>query len=196
MMTSRSEYRLTLRQDNADIRLLPRSEEIGLARAEDLERTRRRKAEAEAEIERLDHTFLSPSSELNEFLLSIGETAVSTGVSLGALLRRPKTDYALLAPFDKKRPNLSPATQSLVETSVKYEGYIKCEQDKIEQMRRLEARTLPEDLDYSSIGVLRLEARQKFDKIRPRSVGQASRISGVSPADMTALIIWLDTNGK
>ncbi|MBR6772010.1 MAG: tRNA uridine-5-carboxymethylaminomethyl(34) synthesis enzyme MnmG [Clostridia bacterium] len=196
MMTSRSEYRLTLRQDNADIRLLPRSEEIGLARAEDLERTRRRKAEAEAEIERLEHTFISPSSELNEFLLSIGETAVSTGVSLGALLRRPKTDYALLAPFDKKRPNLSPATQSLVETSVKYEGYIKCEQDKIEQMRRLEARTLPEDLNYSSIGVLRLEARQKFDKIRPRSVGQASRISGVSPADMTALIIWLDTNGK
>ena len=196
MMTSRSEYRLTLRQDNADIRLLPRSEEIGLARAEDLERTRQRKAEAEAEIERLDHTFLSPSEELNEFLLSIGETAVSTGVSLGALLRRPRTDYEMLAPFDKKRPVLSPATQSLVETSVKYEGYIKCEQDKIEQMRKLEARTLPDDLDYSSIGVLRLEARQKFDKIRPRSVGQASRISGVSPADMTALIIWLDTNGK
>ena len=196
MMTSRSEYRLTLRQDNADIRLLPRALQIGLARPEDIARTQARQAKAEAEAQRLEHTHLSPSDELNGFLESIGETPVTTGVSLAALLRRPRTDYEMLSPFDPKRPDLDPGTRSLVETNIKYAGYIKCEQDKIEQMRRLEARVLPDDIDYNAIPVLRLEARQKFDKIRPRSVGQASRISGVSPADMTALIIWLDTNKK
>ncbi len=196
MMTSRSEYRLTLRQDNADIRLLPRTREIGLAKAEDIARTEARRTAAEAEAQRLEHTHLSPTEKLNEFLAGIGETPVSTGVSLAALLRRPRTDYEMLAPFDPGRPELPAGTKSLVETNIKYEGYIKCEQEKIEQMRRLESRLLPPDIDYSQIPVLRLEARQKFDKIRPASVGQASRISGVSPADMTALIIWLDTRGK
>ncbi|MDD6262051.1 MAG: tRNA uridine-5-carboxymethylaminomethyl(34) synthesis enzyme MnmG [Clostridiales bacterium] len=196
MMTSRSEYRLSLRQDNADIRLLPRAKEIGLARPEDILRTERRLDDAAAEEQRLEKTFLPPSERLNEFLRSVGETPVSTGISLAALLRRPKTDYASLAEFDAERPELSPGTVSLVETNVKYAGYIKCEQEKIEQMRRLEARRLPPDIDYSAIPVLRLEARQKFDRIRPASVGQASRISGVSPADMTALIIWLDSNNR
>ena len=175
---------------------MPRALQIGLARPEDIARTQARQAKAEAEAQRLEHTHLSPSDELNGFLESIGETPVTTGVSLAALLRRPRTDYEMLSPFDPKRPDLDPGTRSLVETNIKYAGYIKCEQDKIEQMRRLEARVLPDDIDYNAIPVLRLEARQKFDKIRPRSVGQASRISGVSPADMTALIIWLDTNKK
>ncbi|HIZ84362.1 MAG TPA: tRNA uridine-5-carboxymethylaminomethyl(34) synthesis enzyme MnmG [Firmicutes bacterium] len=192
MMTSRSEYRLLLRQDNADERLTPLGREIGLVDDAAWEAFRQRKAQKEAELARLRQTTLSPSAELNQLLVSRETSPLTTGARLEELLRRPRVDYASLAPFDPGRPDLPADIQERVETGIKYAGYIKRQMAQVEEMRRLECRLLPDDADYLHIDGLRSEAREKLQKVMPRSIGQAARISGVSPADISVLLIWLE----
>ena len=190
MMTSRSEYRLLLRQDNADARLTPIGHEIGLISDERYAKFLEKQGNIEAEIERLGSTFISPT-KANPLLERLGQTVLSGGASLADLLRRPSVTYEALAEIDPARPALSAREALTVETAVKYEGYIKRQRAEVERQARLEAKKLPDDIDYKSIKGLRLEAAQKLDKIRPASVGQASRISGVNPADITVLLIYL-----
>ncbi len=192
IMTSRSEYRLLLRQDNADHRLTRRGYEIGLISKERLEAVEEKYAAVEREIKRLTHTGASPSPALSAFLAEKGTTDIPGGCPLIALLRRPQLHYAELAPFDPGRPALPPEVAEQVEISAKYEGYIQRQQKQVEDFRKMESRKLPAGLDYSTIQGLRLEAREKLDAVRPLDLGQASRISGVSPADMTALMIYLE----
>ena len=154
------------------------------------ERFCRRQAEKTAERQRLHDTVLPPSDALNAVLEAAGTTPVSTGVRMEDLLRRPQITYAALAPVDKQRPALEPLVAEQLEVEIKYEGYIRREQAQIDEMRRLENRLLSPDTPYESIGGLRKEAQEKLAKIRPRSIGQASRISGVSPADVSVLIVW------
>ena len=196
MMTSRSEYRLVLRQDNADERLTPIGRRVGLVSDTRWARFTARQAMKQAELKRLETTVLSPTDALNEILVAAGTTPVTTGVRLIDLLKRPQLTYELLAPVDAARPALEPLTREQVETELKYEGYIRRELAAIHEMRRLEGRLLPEHLDYTAIRGLRLEAQEKLNLIRPRSVGQASRISGVSPSDISVLILWLSQQEK
>ena len=191
MMTSRSEYRLLHRQDNADERLSAIGREIGLVSEERFRAVQEKYAAVEAEIRRLERSHLAPSAELNEMLQSRDTAAVSTGASLADLLRRPQVSYEDLAPFDPGRPALDRAVRQQAEIRLKYEGYIKRQLRQVEEARRMEEKTLPEDLDYGAIPGLRLEAREKLQKIRPRSFGQAGRISGVSPADLSVLMVYL-----
>ncbi len=191
MMTSRSEYRLVLRQDNADERLTPIGRRVGLVSDTHWERFTARQAAKQAELQRLEKTVIPPTAQLNELLVAAGTTPVSTGVRLIDLLKRPQLDYEKLSPVDPDRPPLSRLTLEQVETELKYEGYIRRELAAIREMRRLEKRLLPEDIDYTAIHGLRLEAQEKLSAIRPLSVGQASRISGVSPSDISVLILWL-----
>ena len=192
IMTSRSEYRLLLRQDNADQRLTKRGYEIGLVSEERLRAVEEKYAAVEREIRRLTHTGAAPSPALSAFLAGKGTADVTDGCSLIALLRRPQLHYDELAPFDPTRPDLPADVAEQVEISVKYEGYIQRQQKQVEDFRKMERHKLPTDLDYSAIQGLRLEAREKLSAIRPLDLGQASRISGVSPADVTALMIWLE----
>ena len=196
MMTSRSEYRLLLRQDNADARLTPLGYEIGLISKERYQKFLHKQQLIKEEVARLESTTVAPSPTLNDLLVSRETSPISTGFKLGELIRRPQVSYQDLAPFDPQRPALPAAVAEEAEILLKYEGYIKKQQLEVEQMRRLEARLLPEDTDYASITGLRLEAAEKLGKIRPRSVGQASRISGVSPADISVLFIWLEHRQK
>ncbi len=191
MMTSRSEYRLLLRQDNADLRLTPLGYEIGLISEERYQRFLTKKQQIEEEIERLYSVTLSPTEEIQSYLESIGSTPLKSGIKMAELLKRPQVSYSDLAVFDVNRPQLSSQVCEQAEISIKYEGYIKRQMLQAEQFKKLEGKLLPEDIDYSGIEGLRLEARQKLDKIRPKSLGQASRISGVSPADITVLMIYL-----
>ena len=193
MMTSRSEYRLILRQDNADLRLTPRGREIGLISQERYERFLAKKALIEAEIERVEAKTISPKVA-NPLLESLGSTPLSTGVKLGELLRRPELNYEVLASIDPERPELSADVREQVYIQIKYDGYIKKQLEQVEKYRKLEAKLIPDSIDYDKVDGLRIEARQKLSKIRPRSVGQASRISGVSPADMNVLLIYLQIN--
>lgn len=195
MMTSRSEYRLSLRQDNADRRLAEKGWKLGLRSRESYERTLRKYEMVDAEMERAEHTHLAPSAALNAYLAEKGETPVASGVSLADLLRRPSIGYDVVERFDANCPDLPAAVREQVVTGLKYAGYIRREAEKIAQIAKMDAMPLPNDLDYAQIPVLRLEARQKFNRIRPTSLGQAGRISGVSPADITALIVWLEANG-
>ncbi len=190
MMTSRSEYRLLLRQDNADLRLTPLGYEAGLISETRYQAFLHKKEKEDLEINRLEHTHLSPA-EANPFLESLGETPVKSGVSLADLLRRPPVSYKTLAQIDPERPNLSPMIALTVETSIKYAGYANRQISEIERRRKLEQKPLPPELDYQSIRGLRLEAAQKLSKIRPMTIGQASRISGVNPADISVLLIYL-----
>ena len=192
MMTSRSEFRLILRQDNADERLTPIGWEIGLVTADFYEKFLTQKALKEAEIKRLETVTLSATDTLNDYLVSRGTSPLSSGIRISELMRRPQVDYKSLAPFDTTRPQLNELTIEKVETEIKYEGYIKKQLAHVAEMRRLEVRKLPEDINYTSITGLRSEAIEKLEKVRPLSIGQASRISGVSPADIGVLLIWLD----
>lgn len=195
MMTSRSEYRLILRQDNADERLMPRGRELGLVDDDTWERYLARLAQKEAEIERLEKTVIPPSDALNEMLVSRETSAVVGGVHLAELIRRPQIDYACLAEFDKDRPELPFDVAEKAEIEIKYAGYIKKQLAQANELRRLEKRLIPDNINYSEITGLRLEAAEKLEKIRPASIGQAVGISGVNPADITVLLIWLDKQG-
>ena len=196
MMTSRSEYRLVLRQDNADLRLTRIGHAIGLVSDERLAEVEAKGAAIRAEIRRITHNGVAPSAELSAFLKEKGTADVTDGCALAALLRRPEIHYADLEPFDPNWPNLPADIAEQVEISVKYEGYIQRQQKQVEDFERMEQRLLPPELDFHAIQGLRLEAREKLSEVRPANLGQASRISGVSPADMAALMIWLEHRGR
>lgn len=191
MMTSRSEYRLILRQDNADTRLTPLGREIGLISDSRWQSFIQKQEQKKAEYKRLKKTVISPSDELNEILVSRETSPVTTGIRLIDLIKRPQLGYDALKDIDRTRPDLDPNIFEQVEIEVKYEGYIKRQEAQIEQMRRLENKSLPKNTDYNTIAGLRLEAQEKLNKIKPQNIGQASRISGVSPADISVLVIWL-----
>lgn len=192
MMTSRSEYRLLLRQDNADKRLTPLGYQLGLIAQERYESFQRKQKQVEEEIRRLHKTSISPGGELNSMLEAKGTAPLATGCKLADLLRRPQLYYEDLRPFDQGNPGLSKEVSKEAEIEIKYAGYIDKQMAQVEQMRRLESRLLPQDLDYSSIKGLCLEAIEKLDRVKPLNLGQASRISGVSPADISVLVIWLE----
>ena len=192
IMTSRSEYRLLLRQDNADLRLTRRGYEAGLVSGERLRAVEAQYAAVSREIKRLARTGASPSPELSAFLASKDTADAAGGSPLDALLRRPRIHYDELAPFDPGRPDLPPDVREQVEISVKYEGYIRRQQSQVEDFKKMASHRLPDGIDYSSIQGLRLEAREKLAAVRPLDLGQASRISGVSPADIAALMIYLE----
>ena len=192
MMTSRTEYRLIHRQDNADRRLAACGRRVGLVSNERFKQVEEKYAAVDREMKRLEHTGAPPSPELDALLADRGEPPCPHGARLVDLLRRPRLSYGDLAPFDPARPVLSQEITQQVEISVKYAGYIDRQNRQVEEMRKLEDKPLPPDVDYLSIQGLRLEARQKLDKIRPLNLGQASRVSGVSPADVTALMIYLE----
>lgn len=191
MMTSRSEYRLLLRQDNADRRLCAIGHRIGLVSAERLRAVEEKYAAVEQEVKRLTHTGVAGSDALNALLMQRGTAPVADGARLIDLLRRPQVSYDDLRPFDPGAPALDKAVREQVEITVKYEGYIRRQQRQVEEFEQLEKHALPDDMDYSDIQGLRLEAREKLSAVRPLNLGQASRISGVSPADIGALMIWL-----
>lgn len=195
MMTSRSEYRLVLRQDNADERLTPIGHEIGLISESRWEKFCEKQAMKEAERKRVEKLVLSPTQKLNDLLVSRETSPVTSGVHLSELLKRPQLNYAALAPVDKDRPDYPAAVFENVEIELKYEGYIRRQKADIAEMRRLEKKLLPKHTDYETIEGLRMEAREKLNKVRPANIGQASRISGVSPADISVLLIWLAKEG-
>ncbi|SHF32088.1 tRNA uridine 5-carboxymethylaminomethyl modification enzyme [Caldanaerobius fijiensis DSM 17918] len=196
MLTSRSEYRLLLRQDNADLRLTEKGYEIGLVTRERYEKFKKKKAQIEQEIERLKNTRVSPTQDVVNFLNEMGSAGIYSGITLYELLKRPEISYASLAKIDPDRPKVSMAVAEQVEIQVKYEGYIKKQLQQVEQFKKLENKKLPPDLDYSKIYGLSLEARQKLNDIKPVSIGQASRISGVSPADISVLLVYLEKGRK
>lgn len=191
MMTGRSEYRLILRQDNADERLTPIGYKLGLISDERYSRFTLKQEQIKAERKRVAETVIAPSKELSEILVSRETSDVTTGIRLIDLLKRPELSYEALAPVDKSRPDLDRAVFEQVEISVKYEGYIKKQLAAVENMRKLETKRLPDDIDYMNVTGLRLEAQEKLNKIKPLNIGQASRISGVSPADISVLMIYL-----
>lgn len=194
MMTSRSEYRLVLRQDNADERLTPLGYEIGLISEERYNKFLKKQEQKKAEIKRLKSTVISPTEEVNNILVSRETSEITTGVRLIDLLKRPQLDYEELKTVDTNRPQLDPNIFEQVEIEIKYEGYIQKQLKQVEQMRKLESKLLPKNFDYREIKGLRLEAQEKLNKIKPLNIGQASRISGVSPADISVLLIWLAQN--
>lgn len=191
MMTSRSEYRLLLRQDNADERLMPIGHKLGLISEEIYSEFLKREEQKNAEIERLNTVFLAPGEEINALLESAGTAPLTTGIRMSELIKRPQVSYDMLAPFDKERPLLSRSVREKVEVEIKYEGYIARQRAQVNEMLRLEGKKIPENIDYNDVYGLRLEAREKLDKVRPADIGQASRISGVSPADVSVLLIYL-----
>jgi tRNA uridine 5-carboxymethylaminomethyl modification enzyme len=192
MMTSRSEYRLLLRQDNADIRLTGMGYDLGLVSEEKYQRMKNKEEETAKELRRIEKEIVPPGEEINNFLAEKGTSPLVTGASVADLVRRPQLTYNDIAPFDKGRRELPFDVREQVEISLKYEGYISRQMSQAKQFKRLENRKLPDDINYEEISGLRLEARQKLSKIRPLSIGQASRISGVSPADIAVLIVFLD----
>ena len=192
MMTSRSEYRLLHRQDNADKRLSAIGLRIGLVSPERYQAVLDKYAAVDNEIKRLESTHLAPTPELNALLRERGTAELSSGASLAELIRRPQLDYLALAPFDPERPELPRPVWYEAEISLKYDGYIKRQLKQVDEFTRMEKKLLPDDIDYDEVAGLRLEAREKLNRIRPRSFGQASRISGVSPADISVLMIWME----
>ena len=196
MMTSRSEYRLLLRQDNADIRLTDYGYEIGLISEERYEKFKNKLELIKQERERVESVTIPPSEAINKVLVSRETAPMKTGIRLAELIKRPQLDYECLTPFDKTRPVLPWDVFEQVEIDLKYEGYIKRQQAKVDEMRRLEVKKIPIDIDYDDVYSLRLEAREKLKKVRPESVGQASRISGVSPSDISVLLIHLSKNER
>lgn len=199
MMTSRAEYRLLLRQDNADARLTPLGYEIGLISADRYARFQAKDSMINSEIARCHSVSIRPTTAVNAVLIELGTAPLNNPATLASLLRRPELKYADLAPIDPERPDLPQAVMDAVEISLKYEGYIRLEEERIRRFHQLEERLLAADIDYNSIRGLRIEAAQKLTKLRPNSIGQAARVSGVSPADISVLLVWLDAqrrNGK
>ena len=194
MMTSRAEYRLLLRQDNADLRLTEIGHDVGLISDERYERFLVKKANIEKEIKRLKNTIVKPTKEVNELLVKYGTSELTTGTKMSELLKRTELDYDKLQPIDENRPELTLQEKEEVEIQVKYEGYIKMQEAQVEKFKKLETKILPDNIDYEKINGLSLEARQKLNKFKPHSIGQASRISGVSPADISVLLIYLQIN--
>ena len=193
MMTSRSEYRLVLRQDNADERLTPIGYEIGLISEQRYQKFLQRQEMKKAEINRLKNTSIAPNDELNEILVSRETAPLATGIREYTLLKRPQLNYSIIKKFDENAPNLPNDIVEQIEVEIKYEGYIQKQLKQVEQVKKLESKALPSDFDYKEITGLRLEAQEKLNKIKPLNIGQASRISGVSPADISVLLIWLAT---
>ncbi len=191
MMTSRSEYRLLLRQDNADERLTPLGHEIGLISDERYEKFLEKQAQIKAEIKRVKAKSLAPTDELNALLIEKGTAPIATGLKMNDLIRRPQISYEDLAPFDPERPELSYEVREQVNLQIEYEGYIARQLMEVEHVRKLEEKRLPQPFDYRTIKGLSLEAHEKLNRVQPENIGQASRISGVSPADVSVLIIWL-----
>ena len=196
MMTSRSEYRLVLRQDNADERLTPLGHKIGLISDERYAKYLKKQELKKEELKRLKNTVISPDDEVNKILVSRETSEITSGVRLIELMKRPQLGYDALKSIDKTRPELDPNIFEQVEIEIKYEGYIQKQLKQVEQMKKLEVKQLPNDFDYNEIEGLRLEAREKLNKIKPLNIGQASRISGVSPADISVLLIWLAQNNR
>lgn len=196
MMTSRSEYRLILRQDNAAERLMPIGHEVGLVSDERYGKYLIEKKQIEDELERIRNTTIHPSEGLNKLLTDCGTSPITNGVRMIELLKRPQVAYEDIAPFDENRPKLKYSIVNKIEIELKYSGYIKIQQEQIEKMRKLEAKQLPADIDYREIKGLRLEAQEKLNKFKPLNVGQAGRISGVNPADVSVLLIWLAGKGE
>ncbi len=192
MMTSRAEYRLLLRQDNADLRLRKIGHQMGLVSDKELERTLKKERDIEAEVERLEHTNIGANGKVQEFLESHGSTPLKTGATLAELVRRPELDYEMLAELDDRRPELSSDTAEQVNINIKYQGYIRRQEQQVAQFKKLESKRLNEDFDYSAVKSLRREAVQKLNLYKPVSIGQASRISGVSPADISVLLVYLE----
>ena len=195
MMTSRSEYRLILRQDNADVRLTPLGREIGLITDERWNKYLHKQELKKEEYKRIKNTVLSPTDELNNILVSRETSEVTTGVRMIDLLKRPQLNYDCLTEVDKDRPDIDHNIFEQVEIEIKYEGYIKKQLEQVEKMRKLEKKLLPKDVDYKTVTGLRLEAQEKLNNVKPDNIGQASRISGVSPADISVLLIWLAQRG-
>ena len=193
MMTSRAEYRLLLRQDNADLRLTEKGHEIGLISDERYNKFLEKKKEIEAEKKRLEETVVRPTKEVNEFLKKQGTSELTTGSKLSELLKRAEITYASLEAIDENRPKLREQVREEVEIQVKYDGYIKMQEAQVEKFKKMEKKLLPEDINYEEIKGISLEARQKLNKHKPHSIGQASRISGVSPADISVLLVYLQT---
>ena len=193
VMTSRSEYRLLLRQDNADLRLTDIGHRVGLIGEERYAAFCEKRDAIDREIHRLEHTVIAPSAEVNSLLSSLGSVEITTGAKLSELLRRPELCYKALAPIDKDRPDLPRSVAVTAEVQVKYEGYLRRERAEAERQKRLEEKLLPADIDYSALTGLRLEAIEKLSKIRPQNLGQAARISGVNPADISVLMIYLSS---
>lgn len=196
MMTSRSEYRLLLRQDNADERLTPIGHEVGLISDKRYEEFLNKYELIKKEIRRVEKTTVSVSDELNKLLEEKGTSPITKGIRMSELIKRPQISYDDLAPFDKERPELSYEVCEQVELKIEYEGYIKKQLMEVEHVRKLEEKKLPAEIDYKSISGLSLEATEKLNKVHPENIGQASRISGVSPADVSVLIIWLSQNNE
>ena len=194
MMTSRAEYRLLLRQDNADLRLTEIGHDVGLISEERYQRFLNKKNNILKEVKRLKNTIVKPTKEVNELLKKYGTSELTTGTKMAELLKRTELDYDKLAPIDENRPKLTIQEKEEVEIQVKYEGYIKMQEAQVEKFKKLETKLLSEEIDYEQINGLSLEARQKLNKFKPHSIGQASRISGVSPADISVLLIYLQIN--
>ena len=193
MMTSRAEYRLLLRQDNADLRLCKKGWEVGLIDDETYHKLQKKERMIHEEIERVEHTTVGGSAEVQSLLESQGSTLLKSGTTIAELIRRPELNYKVLAPIDKERPELPEDVCEQVEINIKYDGYIRRQMKQVEQFKKLEQKKIPEDIDYEDVGSLRIEARQKLEAYRPVSIGQASRISGVSPADISVLLVYLES---
>ena len=193
MMTSRAEYRLLLRQDNADLRLRKKGWEVVLIDDETYHKLQEKERMIHEEIERVEHTTVGGSAEVQSLLESQGSTLLKSGTTIAELIRRPELNYKVLAPIDKERPELPEDVCEQVEINIKYDGYIRRQMKQVEQFKKLEQKKIPEDIDYEDVGSLRIEARQKLEAYRPVSIGQASRISGVSPADISVLLVYLES---
>jgi tRNA uridine 5-carboxymethylaminomethyl modification enzyme len=191
MMTSRAEYRLLLRQDNADLRLTPIGHEVGLIDDERYERLQAKEAAIKAEISRLESMTIGGNEKVQTFLEENNSRALKTGTSMADLIRRPELSYEKVAPLDADRPQLPDDVKEQVEIQIKYDGYIRRQLLQVEKAQKMEEKKLPSDIDYNEITGLRIEARQKLDKVKPASIGQASRIAGVTPADVSVLLIYL-----
>ena len=193
MMTSRAEYRLLLRQDNADLRLRKKGWEVGLIDDETYHKLQEKERRIQEEIERVEHATVGGSAEVQSLLESLNSTLLKSGTTIAELIRRPELNYKVLAPIDKERPELPEDVCEQVEINIKYDGYIRRQMKQVEQFKKLEQKKLPEDINYEDVGSLRIEARQKLEAYRPVSIGQASRISGVSPADISVLLVYLES---